>query len=137
MLRKTGNDLITSYDDKQYYTDQSIYNIYLKNNSNLSLKYVLSLLNSKLLNYYFKTKMVTNADVYPYIKGIHLKKLPLIEISLNYQKPFIYIVDQILTSKKANTQANTTALEAEIDQLVYELYGLTDEEIQIVEESVG
>jgi len=137
LLRKTGNDLITSYDDKQYYTDQSIYNIYLKNNSNLSLKYVLSLLNSKLLNYYFKTKMVTNADVYPYIKGIHLKKLPLIEISLNYQKPFIYIVDQILTSKKANTQANTTALEAEIDQLVYELYGLTDEEIQIVEESVG
>ncbi len=42
----------------------------------------------------------------------------------------------ILTSKKANPQADTTALEAKIDQLVYALYGLTDEEIQIVEESV-
>ena len=87
LLRKTGSDIITSYDDKQYYTDQSIYNVYSKNNSSLSLKYVLSLLNSNLLNYYFKTKMVTNADVYPYIKGIHLKKLPLFEISLKQQKP--------------------------------------------------
>jgi len=45
------------------------------------------------------------------------------------------IVDQILTAKKANPNADTTALEAEIDKLVYELYGLTDEEIAIVEES--
>lgn len=43
----------------------------------------------------------------------------------------------ILTAKKANPLADTTALETEIDQLVYELYGLTEEEIQIVEESVG
>ncbi len=43
----------------------------------------------------------------------------------------------ILTAKKSNAQADTTALEAEIDQLVYELYGLTGEEIEIVEASVG
>jgi hypothetical protein len=43
----------------------------------------------------------------------------------------------ILIAKKANPQADTTALETEIDQMVYELYGLTEEEIQIVEESVG
>ncbi|MBC8147579.1 MAG: hypothetical protein H8E98_06290 [Bacteroidetes bacterium] len=51
----------------------------------------------------------------------------------------------ILTSKKANQQADPPekhcragrpAIEAEIDQLVYELYGLTDDEIRIVEESV-
>jgi len=41
----------------------------------------------------------------------------------------------ILTDKKSNPQADTTALETEIDQLVYGLYGLTDEEIAIVEES--
>ena len=44
--------------------------------------------------------------------------------------------DQIFTTKKANLQADTSALEAEIDQLVYVLYGLTEEEIAIVEESV-
>ncbi len=38
--------------------------------------------------------------------------------------------------KKADPAADTSALEAEIDQLVYALYGLTEEEIKIVEESV-
>lgn len=46
-------------------------------------------------------------------------------------------VKQIIVAKKTNPQADTTALEAEIDQLVYALYGLTEEEIAIVEESVG
>ena len=44
---------------------------------------------------------------------------------------------QNLAAKKAKPQAGTTALEAEIDKFVYELYGLTEEEIKIVEESVG
>ncbi len=42
----------------------------------------------------------------------------------------------ILTVNITNPQTYTTALEAEIDQFVYELYGLTDDEIAIVEESV-
>ncbi|MBT3960662.1 MAG: hypothetical protein HOE96_02180 [Candidatus Marinimicrobia bacterium] len=43
---------------------------------------------------------------------------------------------KILTAKKANPQAETSTLEAEIDQMVYALYGLTEAEIAIVEESV-
>jgi hypothetical protein len=45
----------------------------------------------------------------------------------------IKLVDQILSTKKSNPTADTCALENEIDQLVYELYGLTEEEIKIVE----
>ena len=47
------------------------------------------------------------------------------------------MVDKILTAKKDNPETDTTTFEAEIDQLVYHLYGLTDEEIQIVEEGVS
>ncbi|NKQ37732.1 MAG: hypothetical protein HF973_19235 [Chloroflexi bacterium] len=43
------------------------------------------------------------------------------------------LVTRILTAKKANPAADVSALEAEIDQLVYQLYGLTAEEIAIVE----
>ena len=43
------------------------------------------------------------------------------------------LVTQILTLKKDNPLADTTALEAEIDQLVYSLYGLTEDEIALVE----
>jgi adenine-specific DNA-methyltransferase len=45
------------------------------------------------------------------------------------------IVEKIISTKKSDPSADTTALEAEIDRLVYELYGLTEEEIRIVEES--
>jgi adenine-specific DNA-methyltransferase len=47
------------------------------------------------------------------------------------------LVNQILDLKKADPKADTSALEAQIDQLVYALYGLTDEEIAIVEGAVG
>jgi adenine-specific DNA-methyltransferase len=49
------------------------------------------------------------------------------------QKPFITLVDQILSAKKKDPNANTSALEKQIDEMVYELYELTPKEIGIVE----
>ena len=43
------------------------------------------------------------------------------------------MVGQILASKAKDCEADTSALEAGIDQLVYKLYGLTEEEIAVVE----
>jgi hypothetical protein len=54
-------------------------------------------------------------------------------VSIEKQQPIIFIVEKILKLKKDNTQADTSILEKEIDKLVYELYGLTNEEIRIVE----
>ena len=63
------------------------------------------------------------------------KHFPLKEIEVIQQQPFIEKVDQILALKEENPKADTTTLEKEIDAMVYELYGLTEEEIKIVEES--
>ena len=63
------------------------------------------------------------------------KNLPIIKIGEKEQQPFIDKVDQILSLKKDNPEADTSALEREIDTLVYQLYDLTDEEIAIVENS--
>lgn len=49
----------------------------------------------------------------------------------------VYQPSQSKQKGLANPQANTSKLEREIDVLVYALYGLTEEEIAIVEESVG
>jgi hypothetical protein len=57
------------------------------------------------------------------------------------QKPIIALVDtrlkqvrtSVLATKKANPQADTSKLEHKIDELVYKLYGLTEDEIKIVE----
>lgn len=140
LVRKTGNLLIASYDNQQYYTDQSIYNLYSKEDNPLNIKYILSLLNSKVMNYYFNKKMITNPDVFPYIKGIHLQKLPIKKIPSVGQKPFIELVDKILNItkdedylKNPDKQARVKAYEKQIDKMVYELYELTPEEIKIVE----
>jgi hypothetical protein len=54
-------------------------------------------------------------------------------ISVTNQQPFISIFDQILSLKKLDPTADTTALEKEIDRLVYDLYGLTEEVVAIIE----
>lgn len=43
------------------------------------------------------------------------------------------LTNNIIATKKQNSSADTTALEAQIDQLVYQLYDLTEEEIEIIE----
>jgi restriction endonuclease S subunit len=62
-----------------------------------------------------------------------LKEVPIKEISEEEQQPFVNIVDQIIQKKKLNE--DTKKLEQLIDFMVYELYGLTEDEIKIVEES--
>ena len=59
------------------------------------------------------------------------KKLP-IKLTEN-QAPFIEKVTQILALKKEDPKADTSQLEAEIDRMVYALYELTEEEIQLIE----
>ena len=48
---------------------------------------------------------------------------------------FRHAIDHILAAKRQNPGADTTALEAEIDRLVYALYALTPAEIKLVEEN--
>ncbi|MGQ9844587.1 MAG: class I SAM-dependent DNA methyltransferase, partial [Spirochaetota bacterium] len=69
-------------------------------------------------------------------KKAFLENLPLPPITTDNQPLVAQIealVDKILAAKKQNPQADTSHWEREIDRLVYELYGLTEEEIRIVE----
>jgi len=70
---------------------------------------------------------------FPQITVFTLGQIPLPETLEKNQEQLIHIVSKILTAKKSNPTADTNSLEAEIDRLVYELYGLTEEEIKIVE----
>ncbi len=95
----------------------------------IEVEFILGLLNSKLLNWYFKA-LSTNSNVNCYeVNNLPIPLIPNIE----GQTPIIKLVDRVLAAKRENPQADTTTLEWEIDQMVYELYGLTDEEIAVVE----
>lgn len=133
LVRKTGNVLIASLDNEQFYTDQSIYNLYLKPNKKFDNRICLAILNSRLLNYYYNKKLITNADVFPYIKGIHLKKFPFPIITDEDAKVIIDLVDTIVSLKKRDYSANEYI--DKINQIIYKLYGLTKEEIKLVEQA--
>jgi hypothetical protein len=137
LVRKTGNILIATLDSDKYYTDQSIYNLYPKKNKSINLKVVTGLLNSTLLEYYFTKKMITNPDIFPYIKGIHLKKLPLkFPNSKSEENKFSALVDKIIVAKQQNPQFDTKHLEDQIDIMVYKLYELTYEEVKVIDPEI-
>jgi type II restriction/modification system DNA methylase subunit YeeA len=62
-----------------------------------------------------------------------LNGFPVPKITLENQGKIISIVDQILSAKRKVPGVDTMKWEREIDQLVYQLYGLTEDEIKIVE----
>ena len=59
------------------------------------------------------------------------------QTSTENQQPIIALVDKILAAKKADPQADTSAWEAEIDFLVYKLYGLSYDEVLVVDPGTG
>ncbi|MCI4442733.1 MAG: hypothetical protein JHC39_04430, partial [Lentimicrobium sp.] len=61
----------------------------------------------------------------------YVEKIPIKNISESDQQPFIQLVDQILEAKKQGQ--DTTALEQQVDELVYGLYGITEEERRVIE----
>ena len=67
-------------------------------------------------------------------KKFVVERIPIPQILTEQQRPFVELVDRILATKDVRPSANTGRLEAEIDRLVYRLYGLTTEEVAVVEE---
>ena len=141
LMRKTGLDLIAAFDDNNFYPEQSLYFIY-GNSKDASLA-LLGCLNSKFMNWYYQNFAVTNKDSTPQLKKVHLDKFP---IPLNFDSSkLVQLVKQNLDLKKETKKLTENSNEwqkikdeiaktdQKIDQEVYKLYGLTDEEIKIVE----
>lgn len=106
-------------------------NIIFSKKDNIDNKYILWILNSKAINYYFKFFNQTN-----HVPIWEIKKIPFPNTDNEIQNKIIWIVNTILEKKKDKPETDTSDLENQIDQMVYQLYWLTDEEIQIVEDSL-
>ena len=132
LLRETGSSLTVLYLEDKIYSNRSLYSIKTKDNKFLP-KYVLACLNSKALQYYYSSKFRSDTELFPKIRIKQAKQLPIPTATPTQQQPIIALVDKILAAKKANPQADTSEWEREIDGLVYELYGVTEDEVKVVE----
>ena len=127
--------IMATITSSRFVTKKDVYTIKLTT-TEISSKYLLAIINSNLISF-INTKGSTTAKKDDFTQ-LTLNDIRQIRIPLpsDQQKELIEtFVNQILLAKKSDPVADTSALEAEIDRLVYELYGLTEEEIRIVERS--
>ena len=101
------------------------------NSRNFTIKYLLGILNSTPVHDFLRANRRNNIQLYP----DDWKKVPIPDVSPEEQAPIIELVDQILDDKRTDPNENVSTLENEIDEIVYLLYGLTADEIAIVEEA--
>ncbi|QQS60358.1 Eco57I restriction-modification methylase domain-containing protein [Candidatus Falkowbacteria bacterium] len=126
------------YNEIPWYAASDVYFLGQKDEQ-ISLKFVLGLLNSKLYYVWLCQRGKRKGGILELFYQ-PLSEIPIMKISIDQQKPLIGLVESILKITKTddyleNTekQAKVRELEHQIDELVYKLYGLTNEEIQIVE----
>ncbi len=131
-LRQTASDIIATYIDEPFYAIDSVHSL-IKLSGGPDLKYILGILNSKLGNYLYHLLIAEEGKVFAQVKLTFLRKIPIRNASPADQKTISKLVDKILSEKAKDTEADTSNLEKQIDDLVYKLYDLTEEEIKIIE----
>jgi hypothetical protein len=125
------------------------YGILLKQDSPLAYEYVLGLLNSKLLDYYLKSISSSFSGGYYAYNRQYIEQLPIVVADKARHDKMVELVARMIELKKQQARApkkqspsakqlldqKLAITDQQIDALVYELYGLTEDEVRIVEGS--
>ncbi len=141
--------LVVSYLEDVYLNNRSIINI-LKKSTDVELKYVLAVLNSKLISFYHINKSVkAQRDLFPKVTLNDMRNIPIKIIPLKDQEKFTRMADKLVllnrrltelkdkqTDEKTRLEKEIKKLDDEIDQEVYRIYGITQEEQKIIVESL-
>lgn len=139
LMRRTDDRLMCALDETSAVCVNSCHVIKYKPETEpqFPYKFLMAILNSQLLQYYFElTNPQMKGKVFAEIKVVYVENLPIPNVFSENQKSIVDLVDQILTAKKADPKSDTSNLEKQIDQLVYQLYNLTPEEIALVEGNI-
>jgi len=146
LLRRTGDSLVATYDDQAFYHLDNIHSIVSKV-SDPPLKYILAILNSKLMNCYYQLISLESGRAMAQLDIDAIEQLPIKLASKEEQMEIVTLVDKMLSlNKRLNgtafvdqqkaIQEEIDATDKEINRKVYKLYGLTESEIAIVEGEV-
>ena len=147
LLRKTGERIIATYDNSRVFPEQSLYFLF-NIKGPVDCKYLLGLLNSRLLTIYFQAISLTNKKSIAQVKKVDLDEIPI--VAINFSDPpekvahdrMVSLVERMLSLHKQSArtpqeqerlQREIESTDGQIDRLVYELYELTEEEIGIIE----
>lgn len=130
LIRRTGDVLCCSYLQNAAITESTLYSCW-SIDEDVNNLFLYALLNSTLLNYYNKECNITNQQGFPQILMTDLENLP-IKLTKN-QQPFNQLINHIINLKGQDIDCDVTDIENRIDKMVYHLYGLTYDEVLIVD----
>jgi adenine-specific DNA-methyltransferase len=130
-VRQTGDSIIATHGIAGFVARNNLHIILPKKETNLL--FLLGVLNSRCIGFLYSFINPEKGEALAEIKKNHVEELPIPHATHTQQEPIVDAVKSIVAAKQANPAADTTALEREIDQQVYALYGLTPEEIATVE----
>jgi hypothetical protein len=149
-FRRVGDRLIGSIDIEKKFALNTLVVISPKADCPYNLRFVLALFNSRLLNFYYVNFLKSSKKVFSEIQARQVEQLPFPSIDFSHNTDraaldrIVTLVDSMIALHKQLAAANSAAqgailqrqivaTDAEIDRLVYDLYGLTTEEIALVE----
>jgi hypothetical protein len=154
VYRQTSDRIVASLEQKKMLTDKTLHSIVLRDNWKdiIDLRFILGILNSLLMNYLYVGLSREEGRTFAQAKVFRMKQMPIPDIFINddyfkhQHEHMVSLVEQMMTShtrlmmsntpsEKASIQRRINATDRKIDQLVYALYELTNEEISIVEEA--
>jgi hypothetical protein len=147
-MRQTGDSLIAALDVNQYLCLNNMHVLVLHKND-YNVKFVLGVINSRLLNWYYQCLNPEQGEALAEVKKTNVARLPIRSIDFNnpaekkMHDELVSLVENMLElnkqlqkgrfdSVKEPIQRQIASTDKKIDGLVYELYGLTEEEINIV-----
>jgi len=152
LTRQNAKRLIGVLDTGNFFVKNSLHCTSIKG-QNYSLKYILGLINSQLMDFYFQDQIGNTGEIFSQMKIAYIRELPIHPLDFTNTQDkarhdrMVTLVEKMLALHKQLPAANTAhdremiqrqidAADRAIDALVYELYGLTEEEIRIVEGQV-
>jgi len=141
VVRQTGDSIIATIINANIICRD---NLYIITSKKINLKFLLGIINSKLVDFYYCQMNPEKGEVLAQVKKQHVEQLPIPKyVSKERETEIIKLVDQLL---QFNKDLQTTTLpekaeqlkqrieynEDQINEIVYELYGLTEEEVKII-----
>ena len=114
LVRKTGNRIVAALDSCGYAPEQSLYGIIVED-PDFTAKYVLAILNSRLMEDYYRQFLVTNANSTPQLKKMDLDSIPVKRCPMEKQLQIGKIVDMLGREYRQE-------LQDELDGMISEIY---------------
>ncbi len=137
MIRQTADRIIAASDTANgYYCIDSVNVALPKDVAVPQLNFFVGLLNSSVLNFFYREISQEGGRVLAQVKPQRIRALPIPPASPEQQREIASLVDDVIRTKKNGQEADTSALEKKINNLVYELFALEPSEIALVEDAI-